>query len=141
MLIMGVALAILVPLFSLVTSYTQDFRNEMRISSLENSLDSLADSADMVYSQGYPAKITTELYLPERTVYTNVTNTENKGVFHVRLKQRAGPTDISSMTEANLTGSLTPSSEPIPPRPGNYKIELKMTEEGIVNVTSTKSVI
>lgn len=126
MLIMGIALAILVPLFSVVSSQTYSFKTEMKLSSVEDSLQNLADSSDMVYSQGYPAKITTKLYLPEGTLYTNVT----ENIFHVRIKKKSGPVDISSFPEANLTGSL-------PESPGSYQIELKMTEKGVVNVTQS----
>lgn len=124
MMIMGITLAILVPLFSLVTTYTNNSKVELRISSLDDSLNSVAESADMVYSQGYPAKITTRFHVPEGTVSTNVTDHH----FTASISTGGGATDLFSKTSANLTGSL-------PSEKGNYRVSLKMTERGVVNVT------
>lgn len=124
LLIMGIAMLILVPLFSIVSSYTYQSKVRMRINALRDSLQNLAESSDMVYSQGYPAKITTRFYVPEGIVFTNVT----QHYFHARLQTAAGLTDLTSRTNANLTGSL-PSS------PGSYQVQIKMGEEGLVNVS------
>lgn len=124
LMVMGIALAILIPLFSLVSSYTYRTKVDLRISALDDSLNNMADSADMVYTQGYPAKITTRFYVPEGTVSTGI----REHHFTSRIQTNAGPTDIVKRTGANLTGSL-------PPEPGTYQVSLKMTEEGVVNVT------
>jgi hypothetical protein len=78
----------------------------------------------MVYSQGHPARITTEFYLPEGTIYTNISD----NYLQAKLDTEAGSTDIVVSTKANLTGSL-------PQSPGSYKIRTEMTEGGVVNVT------
>lgn len=124
LMIMGIAMLMLVPLFSLVSSYTYRSKVDLRINSMQDSLQNLADSSDMVYSQGYPAKITTDFYIPEGIVSTNVTEHH----FLARVQTDAGPTDLASHTGANLTGSL-------PDSPGSYSVEVQMTEGGVVNVT------
>ncbi len=124
MMIMIIAMLILVPLISVVYSQTSRSREDMGQAALRDSLRGLADSADMVQSQGYPAKITRSLHLPQGTSYTNVT--ENH--FIVRVESSVGPNDFSAMSSANLTGDLPDSS-------GSYRISLKMEEDGVVNVT------
>lgn len=124
LMITAISMLILIPLFTFVSSYTQSSRIDLRISSLQDSLQNLADSADMVYSQGYPAKITTEFYVPQGTLSTTVADHH----FFARMQTNAGPTDLGVRTSAPLNGSL-------PQSPGSYSVQVKMTEEGYVNVT------
>lgn len=124
MLIMAIAMLILVPLFSVVSSYTSQSKMDLRINALEDSIKNLADTADMVYSQGYPARMTTEFFVPKGIVYTNIT--EHR--ISARIQTSAGPADISTSTTANLTGSL-------PQSPGNYPMKVQMTVSGVVNIT------
>lgn len=124
LMIMVIAMLILVPLVSVVYSQTAKSRKSMARTALQDSLQGLADSADMVQAQGPPARITRSLHLPSGTSYTNVT--ENH--FVVRVDSSAGPTDYSAKTSANLTGEL-------PQTAGSYQVTLQMQEEGLVNVT------
>lgn len=124
MMIMAISMLILVPLFAVVSSYTSNSKTELRISALEDSVENLADTAEMVYSQGHPAKMTTDFYVPEGIVYTDLA--EHR--ISARAQTTAGPTDLSASTTANLTGSL-------PQSPGNYPVRVKMTDSGVVNIT------
>jgi len=124
LMIMAIAMLILLPLVSIVYSQTARTRKEMGLSALQDSLEGLSDSANLVQAQGNPAKITRKLYLPDGTLYSNVTEHH----FIVRVETKAGPTDYSSKTSASLVGE-------IPEEAGTYKISLKMEEEGVVNVT------
>lgn len=124
LMIMGFAMLMLVPLFSLVSSYTYRSKIDLRINAMEDSLQNLAESSDMVYFQGYPAKITTDFYVPEGIVSTNIT----EHYFYASVQTDAGPTDLASYTSANLTGSL-------PDSPGSYSVKVKMIQGGVVNVT------
>ncbi len=124
MMIMVIAMLILVPLVSIVYTQTETSRRELGDSALRDSLSGLADSADMVQAQGYPARITRILHLPQGTRYTNVTQNH----FVVRVVTAEGPTDFSSKTSANLQGDL-------PDSPGSHRVTVKMEEEGFVNVT------
>ena len=124
LMIMVLAMLILIPLISVIYSQTSTSRHEIGISALRDSLEGLADSADMVQAQGHPARITRSLHLPQGTAYANIT--ENH--FVVRVETSAGPTDYSARTSANLKGSLPDSA-------GSHRITLTMEEEGYVNVT------
>ncbi|MFP4634116.1 MAG: hypothetical protein ACLFM9_04095 [Candidatus Aenigmatarchaeota archaeon] len=124
LMIMVIAMLVLVPLVSVVYSRTGRSRRELGLSALSDSLQGLADAADMVQAQGSPATITRTLHLPEGTQYTNVT--ENH--FLARVETGAGPTDFPAKTSANLTGDL-------PDEPGSYRVKVKMEENGVVNVT------
>ncbi len=124
LMIMVIAMLILVPLVSVVYSQTARSRDEMGRSALQDSLQGLADAADLVQAQGHPAKITRSLHLPSGVSQTNVTDNH----FIVTVEGSAGPTDYTVESSANLTGELPISS-------GSYQVSLKMEEEGVVNVT------
>ncbi len=124
MIIIGIAMAILVPLFVILNSYTYETRSDLKIRALEDSMDSIAESSNMVYFQGYPAKMSVNLYVPEGVVMTNVSD----NLFRVRVRYGNGYTDIVSMTDAIVNGSL-------PTKAGIYKITIKAVEDGWVNVS------
>jgi len=124
LIIIGIAMAIIVPLFVILDSYTYNTRNDLKTRALEDSLDSIAESSSMVYFQGYPARMSLNLYVPEGVVMTNV----SENLLRVRLRYGDGYTDIVSTTDAIVNGSL-------PTKAGTYKITIKAVEDGWVNVS------
>ena len=124
MMIISISLILLIPLFSLVNSYTARGKDELKIRALEDSVDSLSEAVDMVYFQGYPAKMSVSFYIPESVLITNVTG----NLIRVRLRTSSGIMDVTTLTQANITGSIPTDS-------GTYKIKIKAEESGVVNVT------
>ena len=124
MMIISISMVILVPLMFIVNSYISGSRDEMKIRSMEDSIDSLGESAEMIYFQGYPAKMTMKFYVPERA--KNATLDGN--LIWIKLGTDSGYTDIVTTTQANMTGVL-------PTEPGSYMLEIMATEDGLVNVS------
>ena len=124
MMIISIVMIIMVPLFFLVNSYTSEGKDELKIRALTDSVDSLAEASNMVYFQGYPAKISMKFYMPENVLMTNV----SENLIRVRLRTSSGVLDITGITHANLTGSL-------PTKAGTYKINIVAQEDGLVNVS------
>jgi len=124
MMIISITLVIMIPLLFLVNSYMSYGKDELKIRSLEDSVDSLAEASEMVYFQGYPAKMSINFYVPENVLITNVTDK----FIRVRMMTASGITDIVAFTQANLTGNL-------PTQAGNYKVKIVAQEDGLVNVS------
>jgi len=124
MMIISITLVIMIPLLFLVNSYMSQGKDELKIRALEDSVDSLAEVSDMVYFQGYPAKMTVNFYVPEGVTTTNV----SESLIRVKLRTSSGFQDIIAFTQANLTGSLPTGS-------GIYKLTIRAQEDGLVNVT------
>jgi hypothetical protein len=124
MMIISIILVILTPLLFITNSYVSGGKDELKIRALEDGVSSLAEASDMVHFQGYPAKITMSFYVPEKMLMTNVT----ENLIRVRVNTNSGPMDITSFTQANLTGSL-------PTKAGTYKITIAAQEDGLVNVS------
>ena len=124
MMIISISLIILIPLLFLINSYISQGKDELKIRALEDSVDSLAEISDMVYFQGYPAKMTTKFYMPENVLMTNVT----ENLIRVRIRTTSGILDVIAFTQANLTGGLPTNS-------GTHKIRIIAQEDGLVNVS------
>ena len=124
MMIISIVMVIMIPLLFLVNSYMSQGKDELKVRALEDSVDALAEAADMVYFQGYPAKMTMKFYVPENVIMTNVSN----NLIRVRILTSSGAIDITGFTQANLTGTL-------PTRSGIYKIRIIAQEDGLVNVS------
>ncbi|RLJ02993.1 MAG: hypothetical protein DRP11_02030 [Candidatus Aenigmatarchaeota archaeon] len=124
MIITGITLGIIIPLFLFINSYAYSTNLDLKIRGLESSLEELAQNSKLVYSQGYPAKITSRIEIPNGVLYSNVT----QDMFVVGVMTPSGKVDIIAISEAPLNGSL-------PQTPGTHKVYLQMTSEGYVNVT------
>ncbi len=124
MMIISITLVIMIPLLYLVNSYMYQSRDEFKIRSLEDGVDSLAEIVDMVYFQGYPAKMTTKLYVPENVLSSQI----DENLLTMKIRISSGTIDIPVSTQANMTGNL-------PTEPGTYTIIVVAQEDGLVNVS------
>ncbi|MBI5354850.1 MAG: hypothetical protein HZB68_00150 [Candidatus Aenigmarchaeota archaeon] len=125
MLIMAISLAILIPLYAYMTSYSNQTRQDLKFKALEDNLESLAEAADIVYSQGYPAKMTINFYVPESTKNFSIINDR---VIVMHLSYTNLGTDIAAKSEAIVNGT-------IPINPGNYRVSVTAQKDGWVNIS------
>lgn len=124
MMIISITLVIMIPLLFLVNSYMAEGKDELKVRALEDSVDSLAEVSDMVYFQGYPAKMTMNFYIPENVLVAEA----DENLIRVQVMTSSGNQDIISFTQANLTGNL-------PTKSGTYKLSIAAQEDGLVNVS------
>ena len=125
MLIMAISLAILIPLYAYMTSYSNQTRQDLKFKALEDNLESLAEAADIVYSQGYPAKMTINFYVPESAKNFSIINDR---VIVMHLSYTDIGTDIAAKSEAIVNGT-------IPINPGNYRVSVTAQKDGWVNIS------
>jgi hypothetical protein len=113
LIIVSVALTILIPLILLVNQSFISYRDDTKISLAKEAVKKLGENADWVYSQGPPAKVTIEVYIPEDVVETSL---ENKMILY-KIRTSAGITDVYYYTVPNLNGTL-------PNKAGYYYVSL-----------------
>jgi uncharacterized protein (UPF0333 family) len=106
MMIFGLAIAFAIPVWIYVASLQQSAGEELSISYAQNAVNQITSSADLVYTQGPPAKVRLSVYIPSRVDMINITNR----TVNFRLLTSTGVSDVFSTSVANLTGSL-PDSE------------------------------
>jgi len=122
-IIVSVAFLILLPLVIYANELIISYNDETRISLAENAVKKIGENADWVYSQGQPAKRTTEVYMPGNIDQVSLKN----NTVLIRVRTSAGASDLYYNTISPLNGSL-PSSE------GYYKMSLT-AYQNFVNVS------
>ena len=121
LIIVGIALLLLTPMILYATSLLSSSKKELRINLAEDTVKSLAEAADWVYSLGPPSRMELTIYVPEKV---NETLIEDHTIL---MKLEDYPSPISTSTKANVTGN-------IPVENGYYKVWI-IAEENYVNIS------
>jgi len=106
LIVVSVALMIILPVSFYANQSLIGYKDDTKISLARNTVNKLGESADWVFSQGPPAKLTLEIYIPD-DVY-NVSLEDKTILFKIRTS--AGVTDVFYETVPTLNGSLPISS-------------------------------
>ena len=123
MLIVGIVLIFVLPIWAYATSVHQQSSQELSMSYAHNAAEQLADAASLVYSQGPPAKINVRVYIP-----VGITDAVmNNKTVTFRVGTAAGPSDVYGISAAELNGTL-PTGE------GTYWFSVE-ARQGYVQIT------
>ncbi len=123
MSVIGFSLLILAGVVVFAYNYTLAARESSGVATASTAVNNIVESANLVYAQGYPAKVTIIVNVPQNV--QNITFTNN--VVKMRIQVKGGFTEIGASARVNLTGS-------IPASPGFYKVQIQALS-GQVNVT------
>ena len=115
--IVGVGLAIILPLFYFSLFYSSQATAQVLAS---DAVNSIAYSADYLYSLGNQSATTLRIRLPEGIANSAV----GSKTILLKLNTTAGTTDVFAVTKANVTGSL-------PKKSGYYLIKLQNVNSAI----------
>jgi len=113
LIIVSVALTILIPLILLVNQSLMGYKDDTKISLAKEAVKKLGDNADWVFSQGPPAKVTVEVYIPDDVESISIINNE----ILYKIRTTAGITDVYYDTVPELRGTL-------PEKSGYYFVSL-----------------
>jgi len=102
LLIAGVVLALLIPIWIHVSTTQNEAAGDLSLSYAQAAADKLREYADMVYSQGPPAKVTTTVYFPSGVESASLANS----TVLLKVRTYAGLSDVHAQSRANLTGAL-----------------------------------
>lgn len=121
----GFALLILLGLTVFAYNYTLSARQSAVVSTASASVNNIVESANLVHSQGYPAKATLVIQIPENVESINFNN--NTLVMSVLIVKRK--TDVTATAKTKLVGNLSTVR-------GFYKVTIQ-SFGNYVNVTRT----
>ncbi|MBI4181569.1 MAG: hypothetical protein HY520_01210 [Candidatus Aenigmarchaeota archaeon] len=113
-IIVGLVLLFLIPLWAYITSVKSQTSAQLSLTYAQTAADRLVSNADLVHSQGQPAKVTMRLYLPPGIQNVSFLNTTI--LLKVWVNDRL--TDVAATSIAPLNGSL-------PAREGTYRVALE----------------
>jgi hypothetical protein len=123
MVMLGFAIAIILPLWLYVNSSLSDTKGELDVTYARVAVNKIKDAADSVYVQGPPASIYLDLDMPDNIESTSVSGRE----VQISLNTQGGLAEIYAVSISNLQGSL-------PTRPGRIRVLVK-SEGNYTNVT------
>ena len=125
LVIVGIAFAFLIPIWIYTTTLESQSSDELNLRFAENAARKIASAADLVGSQGEPAKVVTEVQIP--ALVSNITI--NATTIRIRLYTASGLTDVSATSTSQLNGTL-------PTQEGAYKVSVE-AKSGYVQVSTT----
>jgi uncharacterized protein (UPF0333 family) len=119
LVIISLVITFLIPVWAYVLGTQQQTTNELSLAYANNAVQKIVDMANLVYSQGPPAKVTLRIYMPNGA----------EGIYaldrtlDIKVRTTSGISDVyeTSIASLNLTEGLnqTLSSE------GIYVIEIE----------------
>ncbi len=123
MIITGIGILLILLSSNFLLRTYNEYVDENKISLAKNTVYKIGETSDLVFSQGPPAKMQIEIYIPkgiEEISFSNKT-------LLFKVKTSSGVNDIFYQTIPQLVGS-------IPTRAGNYYISLT-ADEGYVDIS------
>jgi hypothetical protein len=106
LIIVSVAFMILLPLSVYLNQSLIGYKDNSKLSKAWDSVKKLGESADWVYSQGSPAKISVEIYIPDGIEQISL---QNRTILF-RVRTSAGISDAYYNTVPQLNGNLPANS-------------------------------
>lgn len=113
-IIIAIGLAFIIPIWLYIITVQYQSNVELALSYAKNAVDKIASTADLVYSQGTPAKVRVSVYIPNGVVQSNITN----NTIYLTVRVGTQLSDVVAISEAELNGSL-------PTQEGNYLIDIE----------------
>ncbi len=101
--VVAISFLILVPIFLYVNSSNAQFQDELRSSYAKNLALQVRDAADLVAIQGYPARASVDLNVPDGITAVNFYQNEIEVGFYTS----AGQSAAYAYSIANLSGNLS----------------------------------
>ncbi|MFH1445364.1 MAG: hypothetical protein ABIF08_02700 [Nanoarchaeota archaeon] len=117
-----IVLAFVVPVWFYLITVQTDTTTELHLTYAKIAVENIAEKADLVYSQGAPAKVTIKVYMPKNIINASIVS---KTVL-LNMKVNSHDTFVTATSTATLDGYL-PQTE------GVYIFEIEAID-GVVNI-------
>ena len=102
MITLIIILAFLLPIWVYVSGVQRDVNYELAFSYARNTVRKIANTADMVYSQGPPSKVTVEVFVPPYVESSNIAN----NTVSLNLLTESLNNTIFDTSRATMVGTL-----------------------------------
>lgn len=129
MLVVMLVLGFLVPLWTYTLTVNNEASDELSFSYAKNAVESISSAADLVYSQGPPAKLRVSVHIPGGVEEYNITNS----TIIITIRNAGGVTGIFAESRARLNGTL-------PIDRGTYWIDVRAVDNANFDVDIQKAV-
>ncbi|UCD06990.1 MAG: hypothetical protein JSW41_04105 [Candidatus Aenigmatarchaeota archaeon] len=120
LVIVSIVLVFMIPIWAYVTTTQRDTSTELTLTYAKNTANQIADASNLVYSQGPPAKVKINVYVPHGV--NNITILNNSIRFEVMVDSKI--TDIFAFSTAQMNGTLSKKK-------GYYWIEVEAMDDTV----------
>lgn len=124
-IIVSMVLVFMIPIWTYVSSMQSQTSVELALTYAKNTANQIADAANLVYSQGPPAKLKISVYIPYGVENVTIVNSTIK----FTIWARPGYSDVFAFSNAQLNGTL-------PTKEGYYWMDIEATDN-IVQITKS----
>lgn len=101
-IIVSLALMIIIPYIIYSNQMLINYRDENNLALARAAVNKIGQSVDWVFSQGPPAKISTQIFIPDGIVSIQFLNK----TINFKVKTSSGISDVFYITITNVTGYL-----------------------------------
>lgn len=123
MAVVGLVLAMLLPIWIYISNTQQRANTELYLSYAKNAVEKITETSDLVYSQGPPAKVNVKVYIPRRISQVVIVN----NTIYFKIYTEGGTSDVSATSSATMNGTI-PTTE------GIYTLSIE-AKQGYVQIT------
>jgi len=101
-IILGIVLAFLIPIWIYVSTFHHQIHDQLSMSYAENAAEQITSTADLVSSQGYPARLDISVYIPDNVENISIINT----MIRIRVRTSSGFSDVFASSRSELNGTI-----------------------------------
>ena len=118
LVIVSMILFFMIPIWGYVTSTQANTNTELILTYAQTAANQIVDASNLVYSQGPPAKVRINVYIPHKVTNISIVNNTIK----LEVKFNGEFSDIFAFSNSVLNGSV-PFDE------GNYKVYIEAVND------------
>ncbi len=137
MITVAFVVTIMFPLLLIAYLQSANVADQLAVQQAQQTATKIANYADVVGAQGYPAKMSIQVFMPQSVGSISVGNATG-GIGHeviITLRTSAGITQIVGWTVTNIAGDLTTIA-----KPGTYFIKI-YAEDNCTQVDPTQNCV
>ncbi|NYZ79157.1 hypothetical protein H0N99_03330 [Candidatus Micrarchaeota archaeon] len=121
MITVAFVVTIMFPLLLIAYMQSANVSDQLAVQQAQQTATKVANYADVVGSEGYPARMSVQVFMPTNIDSITVGNSTG-GIGHeliIKVKTSAGPTQVVALTLTKIAGDLSTIA-----KPGTYFIKI-----------------
>jgi uncharacterized protein (UPF0333 family) len=119
-IIVSLVIAFLIPVWGYIGGVKRQANTQLMFSYAQNAVDRIVDTAELVYSQGPPAKLRIKVYIPQGVENINVTGY----MARMGISLEGQYSDVMAASSAPMNGTL-PTIE------GSYWVSIEAADNHV----------
>jgi hypothetical protein len=137
MITVAFVVTIMFPLLLIAYMQSSNVSDQLAVLQAQQTATRIANYADVIGSEGYPAKMSVQVFMPQN-INSIIIGNSSSGIGHelvISVKTSSGPTQVVALTLTDIAGSLSDIA-----KPGTYFVSIQ-AEQNCTQVDPTQSCV